>query len=146
MLSRFFVLVLVTAGLYGAYGVTGPRAREATPASALRQKLMDTVHAMGTKGDMVAHDDVSSIIAPLFPAGQSFAATQQVVKQYRLGQLRMFKGTQMMPNGKMYATRFSLVSGMISDVYVIIDFDFVGTNEQDMVLQTTKAFLQSTSM
>ena len=146
MRERLCMLLLLTAGLYGLGGVAEPHAREREAAASLRASLMDTVHAMGTRGDMIAHDDVTSIVAPLFPVGQSFAETQRVLKHYELGPLKMFMGTQILPLGKMYAARFSLLSGMMSDVYVTISFDFVGTTEQNMVLLTTRAFLQSSSM
>ena len=122
------------------------RVVETAVANALHERLMGTVHAMGMAGDAISHDDVTAFVAPLFPKGQTFAQTQKVLRDHNLGQLKMFKGTQMMPNGKMYATRFDLMKGMSSEVYVIIDFDFVGTTEQDMVLSDTKAYLQATSM
>ena len=119
---------------------------ETAVANALHERLMGTVHAMGMAGDAISHDDVTSFVASLFPKGQTFAQTKQVLRDHNLGELRMFKGMQMMPNGKMYVTRFDLMKGMSSEVYVVIDFDFVGTNEQDMVLSDTKAFLDATSM
>ena len=112
----------------------------------IRTKLMETLHAMNATSTGIFHDDISAIVAPMFPPGQSFAETQRVLRQNNLGELTMFRGTQDMQNGKMYATRAGLMGGMVSDVDIIIDFDFVGTNEKNMVLQSTKAFLHGTGM
>ena len=140
-----FALTVASPPLHPA---AGPIVRVVEPsiAEALHARLMGTVRAMGVAGDAISHDDVTPFVAPLFPKGQTFAQTRQVLRDHNLGQLKMFKGTQMMSNGKTYVARFDLMKGMASEVFVVIDFDFTGTNEQDMVLSDTKAFLEATSM
>ena len=112
----------------------------------LRDALMDKLKGMNAANTGVFHDDITPLVAPLFPPGQTFAETQAILRRQDLGQLKMFKGKQDMTDGKMYATMFMVVDGMASEVYVVIDFDFVGDNESTMVLKKTKAFLRATSM
>ena len=138
-----------------AFGLTPRAAAPATPLhlvaaadhnDSLRDVLMDKLNGMNAANTGVFHDDITPLVTPLFPPGQTFAETQAILRRQDLGQLKMFKGKQDMTDGKMYATMFMVVDGMASEVYVVIDFDFVGDSESTMVLKKTKAFLRATSM
>ena len=121
-------------------------AQLAAPARPLRDVLMDRFHAMNAAEQGIFHQDISDVVAPYFPLGQSFAATKTMIKQQNLGILRPFKGDQPEPDGMMYVTRFSLMDAMFSDVYIVLDFDFEGRSEADMVLRKTSASIRAANM
>ena len=72
--------------------------------------------------------EVWSAVAKYFPQGQPLAETETVIQQQDLGHLQPFKGSQKSADGAMYVTRFSLMNGAFSEVYVVLNFEFTGTN------------------
>ncbi len=112
---------------------------------ALIAPLMDRFHFMNDTKQGIFQDDVTSIIAPYFPPGQPFAETKKILEEEHLGPLQKFKGLDE-PGGKMFVSKFSLMYGMFSEVYVVLHFDFVGQSEEDMVVRKTDGFLRSGAM
>jgi hypothetical protein len=122
---------------------------DAAPKQKLRDSLMaplmDRFHWMNDTKQGIFQDDVTSIVAPYFPPGQTFAETKKIIKEQDLGTLQKFKGLDE-PGGRMYVSKFSLMNGMFSQVYVVLDFDFVGQNETDMVVRKVGGFLRANAM
>ena len=122
------------------------RAAADAPTPDIGQTLMTKFHAMEDAKQGVFHDEVTPLVAAYFPPGQTFAETQAILEQQHLGTLKPFKGTLDPSEGKMYVTTFSLMLKMFSDVYVVLDFDFDGTTQPDMVLRRMRAFLSANNM
>ena len=115
------------------------------PRDSLIGNLMSEFYSMNDTRRGVFQEDVTSILAPYFPPGQSFAETQKIIRDENLGSLQRFKGKQDADAGTMYVTRFSLMLGMFSEVYVVLHFDFEGSSEEDMVVKKIRAFLRGNS-
>jgi hypothetical protein len=125
---------------------TGAASPETSLRKTLMDRLMDKFHTMNDARQGFFQDDISTMVAPYFPPGQSFAETQKVIKEQNLGQLQKFEG-QPDPNGDtMYVTKFNLMSGMFSQVYVVLNFDFDGTTETNMTVQKTTAYIRGGNM
>ncbi|WP_020174997.1 hypothetical protein [Methyloferula stellata] len=125
-------------------------ANDAAPAKALRDALtaplMNKIHSMNDAGEGIFQVDVTSIVAPYFPAGQTFAETQKVLKEQDLGSLRKFQGMQDHPGTTMYVARFNLMYGAFTQVYVVLNFDFAGGSENNMVLTKAGGLLRAGGM
>ena len=117
-----------------------------TPTEGLSHTLMKTFDAMKDSGKGLFLVDVSAVVAPYFPVGQPFAETEAVIRREHLGSLRAFKGAKDPGGGTMYVTKFSLMSELYSDVYVVVHFEFDGDTRADMVLKSTSAFIRATNM
>ncbi len=125
-------------------------AEDIAPAKGLRddlhERLMGKVHAMNDAGKGIFQDDISSLLTPYFPAGQSFADTRKVIDKMNLGTLQKFKGNPDPSGGTIYVTKFSVMDGMFTDVYVVLNFDFEGTTEADMKVKKATAFIRGSNM
>lgn len=110
----------------------------------LRKNLMDSFAAMNSANKGIFHDDVSSVVAPYFPLGQTFADTQTVIAAQHIGPLKPFKGKQI--GGPMYVTKLNLMAETFGDIDVVLDFEFSGHTESDMVLTKVKAYVRATNM
>jgi hypothetical protein len=125
-------------------------ANDAAPAKTLRDALtaplMNKIHSMNDAGEGIFQEDVTSIVAPYFPPGQTFAETQKILKDQDLGSLRKFRGMQDHPGTTMYVARFNLMYGTFTQVYVVLNFDFAGGSEANMVLTKAGGFLRAGGM
>jgi hypothetical protein len=115
------------------------------PIEGLHDRLMEEFYGMNRDRRGVFQDDVTAMIAPYFPPGQSFAETEKLVREQQLGTLQKFKGMQD-PDGTMFVTKFSLMTGMFSEVYVVLHFDFHGTTDADMTLKRVAGYIRGGSM
>lgn len=111
----------------------------------LMDRLMDKFHAMNDAEQGFFQDDISPIVAPYFPPGQPFAETAKVIHEQNLGQLQKFKGMQD-PGTTAYVSRFSLMSGMFSEVYIVLNFEFEGSSEANMTVKKTTAYIRGGNM
>jgi hypothetical protein len=118
---------------------------DVAPMEGLYDRLMDEFHTMNRERRGVFQDDITPMIAPYFPPGQPFAETEKLVREQKLGTLQKFKGMQD-PDGTMYVTKFSLMTGMFSEVYVVLHFDFQGTTDADMTLKRVAGYIRGGSM
>ncbi len=132
---------------------TGPHfslAEDIAPANGLRDdlhaRLMGKVHAMNDAGQGIFQDDISVLLTPYFPAGQAFSETRQVIAKMNLGTLQKFKGKPDPAGGTMYVTKFSVMDGMFTDVYVVLNFTFEGQTEADMKVKKATAFIRGSNM
>ncbi len=116
------------------------------PRDSLMGKLMSEFYSMNDTRQGVFQEDVTSILAPYFPPGQPFAETEKILQDENLGTLQRFEGKQDADAGTMYVTKFTLMLGMYSEVYVVLHFDFAGSSESDMVVKKIRAFLRGGSM
>lgn len=116
------------------------------PTRTLHDVLMEKFHAMNAASKGIFHDDVTYVVAPIFPVGQRMSETKRIIAEQKLGALRIFKGEQDVTQGTMYVTKFYLMDAMFSHVEVVIDFDFEGTSETDMVLRKMNAFIDASNM
>lgn len=116
------------------------------PRDSLMGKLMSEFYSMNDERRGVFQEDVTSILAPYFPPGQPFLETEKILRDEDLGTLQRFEGKQDADAGKMYVTKFTLMLGMYSEVYVVLHFDFAGSSESDMVVKKIRAFLRGGSM
>ncbi len=159
MLIAFLALALFAAGMparatpiehsyagTGSITVADDAARAATLRDSLTAPLMDKFHAMNDAQQGIFQEDISLFIAPFFPPGQAFAETQKVLKEQDLGGLQKFKGMQDHPGATMYVARFNLMYGTFTQVYVVLNFDFAGNSEADMVLTKAGGFLRAGGM
>ena len=112
----------------------------------LHERLMSKFTTMNAAGTGIFHEDVSCAVAPMFPLGQTFDRTSEIARRQGLGNLRPFRGKQMPGPGRMFVARTSLMNKMFSDVYVVVDFDFDGPDEQHLVLKKVEAFLDASNM
>lgn len=117
-------------------------ADEVAPAGGLNDSLMGKFHSMNDVGQGICQVDISPMIAAYFPVGQSFSETQKVIRKQHMGLLQKFKGMQDPAGGTKYVTRFSLLNGLFSEVYIVVDLNFEGRTEADMVLKKATAFLR----
>jgi hypothetical protein len=115
------------------------------PIEGLLGRLMDEFYGMNRDRRGVFQDDITPMIAPYFPPGQPFAETERIVREQKLGTLQKFKGMQD-PDGTMFVTKFSLMTGMFSEVYVVLHFDFAGTTDTGMTLKKVAGFIRGGSM
>jgi hypothetical protein len=111
----------------------------------LMDRLMDKFHSMNAAGQGFFQDDISPIVAPYFPPGQPLAETAQVIHDQNLGELQKFKGMQE-PGTTAYVSKFSLMSGMFSEVYIVLNFEFEGQTEASMILKKTTAYIRGGNM
>ncbi len=114
--------------------------------STLRDALMAKYNAMNDGDQGIFHDDVTPLVASYFPKGQTFAETQRMIEDQKLGPLMPFKGRYDRGKGRMYVSMFSVMTQMFSSASVVVDFDFSGTSERTMVLTNVSAYLQATNM
>ena len=119
---------------------------EVTAAPALRDAVMAKFHAMNEGNQGIFHDDITPLVAPYFPDGQTFAETRKVLEDQKLGPMMLFKGRYDQREGRMYVSMFSVMTQMFSSVSVVVRFDFAGTTERTMVLRHVSAFLQASNM
>jgi hypothetical protein len=122
---------------------------DSAPATGLRKNLMDRLmdkfHAMNDAKQGFFQDDISPIVASYFPPGQPFAETQKVIHDQNLGELKKFKGMQE-PGITQYVSKFSLMNGMFSEVYIVLNFEFVGQTEADMTVKKAIAYIRGGNM
>ncbi len=111
----------------------------------LMDRLMDKFHSMNDAGQGFFQDDISPIVASYFQPGQPFMETAKVIHDQNLGQLQKFKGMQD-PGTTDYVSKFNLMSGMFSEVYVVLNFEFEGQTEADMVLKKATAYIRGGNM
>jgi len=114
--------------------------------SVLMDNLMDKFHAMNDAGQGIFQHDVSPLIEAYFPPGQPFAETVRILRDQNLGTLTKFKGMQDPAGGTMYVTKFNLMNGMFSEVYVVLNFDFEGKTEAGMTVKKATAMLRGGNM
>ena len=107
---------------------------------------MSTFHAMDAANRGIFQNDISTVVAPYFPPGQPFDKVKDTIESQKLGSLQPFKGKHDAIGGAMYVTRFSLMTGAFSEVYVVLNLDFTGKNEGDMVLQRAGGFIRGSNM
>ncbi len=159
MLAVFLAFALATAGSPQGIMQANPShgdvatfvlAEDIAPRENLRTSLMaplmDKFHAMNDAGQGIFQHDITSIVAPYFPPGQRFADTQRILKEQNLGTLQKFQGMQDSPGATMYVAKFSLMNGTFSEVYVVLNFDFAGKSEADMVVTKAGGFLRAGAM
>ncbi len=124
-------------------------AESAVHVQTLREKLvaplMDKFHDMNAAKQGIFQEDISAIVGAYFPPGQSFVETQRIIREQNLGSLMLFKGMQDSP-GTMYVSRFDLMNGMFSEVYVVLNFDFAGKTETDMTVTKAGGYLRGGGM
>jgi len=123
-------------------------ADDATAASLrknLMDRLMDKFHSMNDAGQGFFQDDISPIVAPYFPPGQPFAETAKVIHDQKLGRLQKFQGMQEQGTTD-YVSKFSLMGGMFSEVYIVLNFEFEGQTEANMVVKKTTAYIRGGNM
>jgi len=111
----------------------------------LMDRLMDKFHAMNDAQQGFFQDDISPIIAPYFPPGQPYAETQKVIQDQKLGELKKFEGMQE-PGSTQYVSRFSLMNGMFSEVYIVLNFDFAGQTQAGMTVKKATAYIRGGNM
>lgn len=116
------------------------------PDKDLREILMDKFHAMDAANRGIFQDDISAVVAPYFPPGQPFDEVRKTIERQKLGSLQPFRGKHDAIRGAMYVTRFSLMTGAFSEVYIVLDLDFTGETEADMVLQKAGGFIRGSNM
>ncbi|MDR3461943.1 MAG: hypothetical protein P4L76_06495 [Beijerinckiaceae bacterium] len=116
------------------------------PKRTLHDVLMEKFHTMNAASKGIFHDDITEAVSPIFPLGQRMSDTKRIIDEQKLGSLRLFKGEQDAAQGTMYVTKFYLMDAMFSHVEVVIDFDFEGPNEANMVLRKMNAFIDASSM
>jgi hypothetical protein len=121
-------------------------AADTMPAGSLRAEMMAKFHSMNDAGNGIFSDDISAAVAKYFPPGQSLMETEKVIQQQDLGHLQPFKGSGHPADGAMYVTRFSLMSGTFSEVYIVLNFEFSGTTRDDMVVKKARAFIRGSNM
>lgn len=159
MLAVFLAFALSSAATLPSVAQAAPSyenpahlvlADDTVPAKNLRDSLMaplmDKFHAMNDAGQGIFQHDVTAMVAPYFPPGQPFAETQRILKEQDLGTLQKFKGMQDSPGATMYVAKFSLMNGTFSEVYVVLNFDFAGQSEADMVVKKAGGFLRAGAM
>jgi hypothetical protein len=108
--------------------------------------MMKKFHTMAAADKGIFHDDVTAAVAPYFPVGQPIAETRRIAQEQKLGPLKPFKGSMNPGADMMFVTKLDLMSEMFSNVYVVFDFDFAGTNDADMVLKGMRAYLKAGNM
>ena len=111
----------------------------------LHQMLMGKFEAMNATKNGVFREDVTALVAPYFPVGQSKAETEKIIAEQHLGTMHPFKGTNDPGMGSMFVAKFDLTSHLFSHVYVVLDFDYDG-KAPDMKLKAMKAFLRASNM
>ena len=111
----------------------------------LHKMLMGKFDAMNTKSEGIFREDVTPSLAAYFPVGQPIAETRKIIADQKLGTLKPFKGINDPGMGTMFVSKFDLTSAMFSHVYVVLDFDFEGS-EPDMKLKMMKAYLRASNM
>ena len=112
----------------------------------LKAKLMGKFDAMNAKREGIFHEDVTPTVAPYFPAGQPIADTRKIIAEQHLGEFVPFKGKMMADENAPFPTKFHLMGAQYSQVEVIFDFDFDGTNETNFKVKSVHAYLRGTSM
>jgi hypothetical protein len=122
------------------------RAADTMPVGSLRAQVMTKFHSMNDAGNGIFSDDISAAVAKYFPHGQPLKETERVIQQQDLGHLQPFKGSGNPGDGAMYVTRFSLMSGTFSEVYVVLNFEFAGKTRDDMVVKKAMAFIRGSNM
>ena len=115
------------------------------PMPDLHQMLMQKFDAMNTMGQGIFHQDVTGIVAPYFPVGQTKSETEKIIVDQHLGTMKPFKGTNDPGMGSMFVMKFDLSSHMFSNVYVVLDFDYSG-DAPNMKLIAMKAYLRASNM
>ena len=152
-MARWTFLAATLLVLGNTSGNAGPPAgseasqsANVTTARDLRKELMERASALQAAHHGIFREDVTATVLPAFPVGQTMAETEAILARQKLGTLRMFKGQQMPSEGTMYVSTFTLMSGMSSQIYVVLDFDYDGTKPDDMVLRKVKAFIRATNM
>ena len=140
------VLLMTGSAVADARNSGFPQAAPVTNAPDLRKDLMERASALQAAHHGIFRVEVTEIVLPAFPAGQPMTETEAIVTRQKLGTLRKFKGEQMPNEGTMYVSTFTLMKGMMSHIYVVLDFDFDGTTRQNMVLRKVKAFIRATNM
>ena len=136
----------VSAGELSTFSTVAPaRDRRGVGESEIRNTLMDKIHSMNAAQQGIFSEDVTDIVAPYFPTGQPIRETEATLARQRLGRLRQFTGTSDPSKGSMYVASSSMMNGMGSTVYVVIDFDFDGT-PGTMMVRNVKAYLRAKSM
>lgn len=116
------------------------------PANDVHQMLMRKFEAMNDTDQGIFHDDVTALLAPVFPVGQLQAETRKIVAEQKLGELRPFMGTNDTGMGDMFVTRFDLVGRLSEHVYVVVDFDFDKASDGKSRLKQMKAFFRAPAM
>lgn len=121
-------------------------AEQVRPSGDLHEILKRKFDEMNAHANGIFHEDVTSLVEPFFPLGESYADVEATIRTQHLGTMRPFMGTNDPGMGKMFVTKFSLMSEMFSDISVIIDFDFDGDSKGAMVLKKRTAFVQAANM
>ena len=112
----------------------------------LRDALMGKFHAMDAANRGIFQDDISPLVASYFPVGEPFGEVEKMIRDQGLGSLHLFKGKHDPAEGTMYVTQFSLMTGAFSTVYIVLDLDFAGRTEGDMVLKKAGGFIRGSNM
>lgn len=107
----------------------------------LKGQLRRAFEDLNARKQGLFHEDVTATVAPFFPLGQPFDATQRTVREQGLGSLEKFKGVPH-DGTAMYLLRLRIASAADDNVYVVIDFDF----DHDMRLKQVKAFMRAANM
>ncbi len=115
-------------------------------ADTLKQKVIDRFREVEARQQGVFNEEITDLIAPLFPPGTTLDETTKTIEQEKIGKLHRFKGTMEPGDGAMFVTDFNLMIASFSHVYVVIDLSFVENSEGRMVVRKSKAFLRSDNM
>lgn len=150
MIGKGSVLTVLFAA---AVAWTSPpaRAQQAAAASPAEKKdlhkmLMDKLDSMNAENRGIFHDDVTGMVAPYFPMGQTMADTKRVLAEQHLGKLHRFMGQNDPGMGTMFVAKSALMSHAYPDVSVVVNFDYEGAREGDMRLTHMRAFLRAENM
>ena len=114
--------------------------------TALRQKVIQRFQAVDAQHRGLFNEDITDLVAPFFPPGQSLDDSSRTVVEQNAGRLRRFRGIMEPGDGAMFVADFNLVTATFSHVYVVIDLSFIESSEGGMVLRKSRAFLRSTNM
>ena len=123
-----------------------PAAMSAADRVTLHKRLMDEVEAMDRSSKGIFNDDVTALVAPYFPAGQSMADTAAIVREQELGELKPYVGKTQPSDGTMFVSRFSLMSQVFAHVFVVLHFAYRRAPDGALALDHMRAYLRAQSM
>ncbi len=123
-----------------------PAAMSDDDRATLHKQLMRKVETMDSSGQGIFNEDVTAMIAPYFPAGQSFKDAAATVRDQGLGDLQPFKGKTGPGDGTMFVSSFSLMNQAFAHVFVVLHFGFRKVDDRALALDHVRAFMRSQSM
>ena len=123
-----------------------PAAMSSDDRATLHKQLMGKVEAMDGSSQGIFNEEVTEMVAPFFPPGQSFKDAAATVRDQGLGELQPFKGKTGPGDGTMFVSSFSLMSHVFAHVFVVLHFGFRKVEGRTLVLDHMRAFMRSQSM